>query len=77
MIKFNKEDLEILLGVIFIITLIVLIGVKIRKPKIKQYEYYVNGYYGKSINCYVDKNEDLKCQVGKYLISVDEYYIAK
>ena len=64
-------------AIIIIFILVMAIIITNRMNKKVEYEYYANGEFGKSNECYQDKNQDCYCKVDKKEIKVDIYYVVE
>ena len=70
-----REDKEDILGFIFVLLIIASIFMIITHRK--EYEYYANGKFGKSKDCYQTDDINCYCKVNNEYIKVDNYYVAE
>jgi len=73
--KVNKELIVIFIVLAILIGLLVAILVNTIKNKNKCYEYYLNGKFGRSNNCYSEKQIGY-CEIDGQKTKVEVYYEA-
>ena len=73
----SKEDKQglIILGVLmFIACVIICLIINTVRANSTRYEYYKDGQFGISKECYVNEKDDLMCKIDNGFIYVDSYY---
>ena len=72
--KKSKEETRILAVFIFMACVAVCLLVNYIRVSLKKYEYYKDGQFGISKQCYVNDKGDCMCLIDNNFRSVESYY---
>jgi len=72
--KEEKQGIVILLVITILIILVIANIINVIRVNSKQYEYYKDGEFGRSKECYLSDKGDCMCKIDNNFIWVESYY---
>lgn len=72
--KNEKDGLRVLVGLIFILGVVMCIIINTIRANLVRYEYYKDGKFGISKECYVTERDECMCKIDNNFVQVEAYY---